>query len=114
MKREIQQRRWDKYTVFMCSVKARSEHLYDVMRSAMMPFLRTPPANDSDDTESITTSIEDREAEEYCVWIAEQKFMTNCIQVKSVIFDARSEWSLEEQYNCGQRCRAESSSKSGW
>ena len=40
-----------------------------------MPFLRTPPANDSDDTESITTSIEDREAEEYRVWAADQEFM---------------------------------------
>ena len=114
MKREIQQRRWDKYTVFMCSVKARSERLYDVMRSAMMPFLRTPPANDSDDTESITTSIEDREAEEYRVWAADQEFMENCIQVEGVILDARSELSLAEQYKCVQRCRAESSSKSGW
>ena len=114
MKREIQQRRWDKYTVFMCSVKARSEHLYDVMRSAMMPFLRTPPANDSDDTESITTSIEDRAAEEYRSWAEDREFMENCVQVDGVILDARSELSLEEQYNRGQQHRAESSSKSGW
>ena len=79
-----------------------------------MPFLRTPPANDSDDTESITTSIEDREAEEYRVWAAYQEFMENCIQVEGVILDARSELSLAEQYKCVQRCRAESSSKSGW
>ena len=114
MKREIQQRRWDKYTVFMCSVKARSEHLYDVMRSAMMPFLRTPPANDSDDTESITTSIEDRAAEEYRSWAADREFMENCIQVDGVILDARSELSLEDQYTFGQRRRAKSPSKSGW
>ena len=114
MKREIQQRRWDKYTVFMCSVKARSEHLYDVMRSAMMPFLRTPPANDINDTESITTSIEDRAAEEYRVWAAYQEFMENCIQLDGVIFDARSELSLEDQYTIGQRRRAKSPSKSGW
>ena len=80
----------------------------------MMPFLRTPPANDSDDTESITTSIEDREAEEYRAWAADQEFMENCIQVEGVILDARSELSFAEQYNREQRCRAESSSKSGW
>ena len=80
----------------------------------MMPFLRTPPANDSDDTESITTSIANREAEEYRVWAADQEFMEYCIQVEGVILDTRSELSLEEQYNCGQRCQAESSSKSGW
>ena len=62
-----------------------------------MPFLRTPPANDSDDTESITTSIEDREAEEYRVWAAEQEFMENCIQIDGIILDARSELSLQEQ-----------------
>ena len=55
-----------------------------------MPFLRTPPANDSDDTESITTSIEDREAKEYRAWAADQEFMENCIQVDGVIFDARA------------------------
>ena len=79
-----------------------------------MPFLRTPLANDSDDTESITTSLVDREEEGDDGWAADQEFMENCIQVKGVILDARSELSLEEQYNCGQRCRAESSSKSGW
>ena len=80
-----------------------------------MPFLRTPPANDSDDTESITTSLVDREGEEYDGWAADQEFMQNCIEIEEgVILDARSELSLEEQYNCRQRCRAESSSKSGW
>ena len=73
----------------------------------MMPFLRTPPANDSDDTESITTSIEDREAKEYRAWAADQEFMENCIQVDGVILDARSELSLEEQYtNARARQRA--------
>ena len=79
-----------------------------------MPFPRTLPASDSDDTESITTSIEDREAEEYRVWAADQDFIENCILIDGIILDARSELSLQEQYNCGQRCRAESSSKSGW
>ena len=64
----------------------------------MMPFLRTPPANDSDDTESVTTSIADREAEEYRAWAADQEFMENCIQVSGVILNARSELPLEEQY----------------
>ena len=79
----------------------------------MMPFLRTPPANDSDDTESITTSIEDRAAEEYRSWAEDREFMENCVQVDGVILDARSELSLEDQYTSGQRRRAKSPSKSG-